>query len=59
MDAYKCDICGGFYTAKTWNYIGELKVLHGTPHSFSDICPDCVKAIQKVIDERTGINDKE
>lgn len=56
--AYKCDICGEFYTAdqKMSNKINDKHVRLGDDSSYSDLCPDCISAIQKVIDDRSNKN---
>lgn len=63
--AYKCDICGGFYTFKNDN-----DVIHDTQNQLIlrrsypigncydmaeefDICPDCVRAIHNLLEERS------
>lgn len=58
-NAYKCDICGDFFTKVISNTIGEHIVRLGDDRAFSDVCPKCTDLIQGVINERNGINDKE
>lgn len=61
--AYKCDICGEFYeTCNTlivndhinahfcWKSLSTNNVIG--KDKFCDICPDCIAAIQKAINER-------
>ena len=66
--AYKCDICGQLFEARhnlnlrgcraAWlNLDNDYPDLN---NMYYDICPDCIAAIQKVIDERKkeGDNDQ-
>lgn len=41
-----------------WNKIGKVKARLGTSDTWTDHCPECVAKIQRVIDQRSGINDK-
>lgn len=59
MKAYKCDICGNYYTKIKWNRINKFEVRLGDAHSYADICPECANAIQTVIDQRMNLNSKE
>lgn len=57
MTAYKCDICGVLFEKINYLRIKKLKVERiaacaGVTNF--DICPDCVAAIQKTIDKRSG-----
>jgi len=57
MQAYKCDICGSFFTEQK-----DFKLSRGTfarffpPKAYDeylpyDVCPNCVDTIQAVIDK--------
>ena len=51
--AYKCDICGELFTARTAISLNDnekacLKICDRV----YDICPGCINAIQKVVDNR-------
>lgn len=64
MTAYKCDICGGFFSKQKVNIINsKLKfsryVRLGDKNNFADICPKCTDALQEVIENRININDTE
>lgn len=54
-EAYKCDICQNFYSinkslgVRTFD---KSVIRLGTTSTFIDVCPDCTKAIQQVIDNR-------
>ncbi len=59
MRAYKCDICGTFYeknaTTKNKDLTIKQQIYSIVSRDCSykaDICPDCMVALQKVIDER-------
>lgn len=64
--AYKCDICGGFYTFKDDNVIicgtqNQLILRRSYPSGYCydmaeefDICPDCAKALHNFIKEKGG-----
>lgn len=58
--AYKCDICGQLYDTCHNLYLGtSIKAWLNNRHSVSyDICPVCIDAIQKTIDQRMNINTK-
>lgn len=56
MKAYQCDICKGLFIKTKYLCIRTLEVVHmnsALAYQF-DICPDCIAAIQKTIDERSG-----
>lgn len=59
MQAYKCDICGNLYEKKNSITIKPSKCPcyieknDGYRTCYVDICPDCIAAIQRVIDERS------
>lgn len=63
MKAYKCDICGELYekfnTLKLPKIQAAIKRLDSifTQGKTCDICPDCISAIQKVIDGRSKENE--
>lgn len=56
MKAYQCDICKGLFIKTNHLCIRTLEVVHMSSEweCQFDICPDCVAAIQKIIDERSG-----
>ena len=55
---FQCDICGRCYpyplNHDEINRISFLQANHNTQHErkYSDICPDCVKAFEILIEER-------
>lgn len=55
---FKCDICGEYYPyPKGYDEINRItfrQVNHSTQHElrYFDICPDCVKAFEKFVEER-------
>ena len=55
---FQCDICGGCYPyPKGYDEINRISFRqadHNTQHElkYFDICPDCVKAFGKLIEER-------
>lgn len=58
-EAYKCDICGNFYTRNRERYNRmELRKTNGNGFIESgngyDICPDCESAILNLIKERSN-----
>lgn len=62
--AYKCDICGDFYETCNTLIVNDhinayfcWKSLPTEPQKFCDICPDCIAAIQKAINERNKEGD--
>ncbi len=60
MKAYKCDICGNLYEKNLTLTVEDGKrkkecFLVTDFTSRVDICPDCVEAIQRVIDERKDL----
>lgn len=64
MNAYKCDICGFLFTQRKFNVIDSNSkdgwaVRLSDDINYADICPECVESFQKVIDNRTNINDTE
>ena len=52
MIAYKCDICGAYFTKRAYIKVNNIHKQIGRGGMWNDICPDCIKAIQTVIDER-------
>lgn len=59
MRVYKCDICGTIYEKNATTKSKDLTIKQQIYSMMSrdcsykaDICPDCVLALQKVIDER-------
>ena len=60
MKAYKCDICGELYEKrngiliKSRNDICYIFEQYNVANAcYVEICPDCISAIQKVIDGRS------
>lgn len=52
MNAYKCDRCGGYYTAQSenWDKIHIMKshyngVIKGK--TYFDLCPDCMNCLRE------------
>lgn len=56
MTAYKCDVCGAYYTKVRRIVINTTSAMIGDHGILCDICPGCIDAIQKVINERKGLN---
>lgn len=59
MNAYKCDLCSGLFTVRNILKIPnsfrlELSVSNLLPDDTRpcDLCPDCINAIQAILDER-------
>lgn len=56
MKALKCDICGSFYD---YDYDGHgitgFAFLNVDYSVINDICPDCLAAIKKVVDDRKKV----
>lgn len=58
MKAYKCDICGCFFENESKKAtikrqeISLVRYSNGDIVREFDICPDCISALQKAIDER-------
>lgn len=54
MKALKCDICGSFYDYDLSEITGFafLNVDHSVIGDCNDICPGCLAAIMKAVDDR-------
>lgn len=65
MTAFKCDICGAYY--EPYNYYGNQKeanpntvvlcrksagVIANSINQTFDVCPKCMKAFEKLLEER-------
>ncbi len=64
MKAYKCDICGNCFVKfkklklpKKKVSIKPIAIYVFQRTKPCDICPDCISAIQRVIDERSKENE--
>lgn len=59
--AYKCDICGELFekriSLKIGNTFSLSVVTNQNCEKRQDICPECIAAIQKVINERSAGNE--
>lgn len=55
---FQCDICGGYYPIpRSYDEINRISFRQAnfnTQHElkYLDVCPDCVKAFDKLIEER-------
>ena len=62
---FKCDICGRCYhypeNHDEINRVTFKQASYNTLHEikYLDICPDCVKAFEKLIEERKSIGESE
>lgn len=57
MKAYKCDVCNELFEKEVCLRIKQIRVERiaaRTGVTNFDICPDCIAAIQKTIDKRSG-----
>lgn len=55
MTAYKCDICGTYYTKIKHLEICNVSIAIGGGAGLIDVCPACIDDLQKVIDFRQGL----